>query len=129
MDFRDKWLKGLGERLSIPTLAFDEEGICQLRIDHKMVVIIYKTAEAESLLISGQLDVSHFSPHVMRRILVEGDHHLNLNIPSPVLSVSENLDKIQIRFELTQSELVVCENVIDRILYTLENWQKHLNIT
>ena len=127
MDFRDKWLRELGERLSIPSLDFDAEGICQLRINNKLVVIIYKTAEADSLLISGQVNVSHFSLHVMQRILVEGDCHLNLNFPSPVMSVSENLDKIQIRFELTQSELEVCENVIDRILYTLENWQKHLN--
>lgn len=126
MDFRNKWLFELGQRINMPALIFDTENVCRLSFDNnKFVVIICKPAETESLLLIGQLPVSNLSINLMQQMLIANRHHCNA--PIPVMSLSENLDRIQLHFKLTQLELEAGQDIIGQLLDTLEYWHMHLN--
>jgi hypothetical protein len=125
MDFRNDWLVKLGKELNIPDLAFDGDGFCQLNVDDKWKVFVYKPSEKENLLLLAHLPVMHLPVHALQQILIENRHHRQHN--APVLSLSENLDVIEIHFKLTQPELEATENIMEQLLDNLDYWHGRLN--
>jgi hypothetical protein len=125
IDFRNKWLSKLGQRLSIPELAFDDAGLCQLSLDDELTVTIYKPAETETLVVFGQLPVDYLSSELMQQMLKENRNHSKHN--APVLSLSDNLDALEVHFKLTQLELEAVEDVIGQLIGHLEYWRTSLN--
>lgn len=123
-DYRNEWLSKLGRRLSIPELAFDDAGLCQMSLDDELAVTIYKPAETEDLVVFGQLPVENLSPELMQQMLKENRNHSKRN--APVLSLSENLDAIEVHFKLLQLELEAAEDVLGLLIGHLEYWRSSL---
>ncbi|MCD6026580.1 MAG: Tir chaperone protein (CesT) family [Solimicrobium sp.] len=124
IDFRNEWLSQLGTKLGIPELVFDHAGICQMNIDPGMTVTIHKPPEEESLVLLGQLPVSNLSTALMQKMLVENrsyDPH-----PTPILSLSENLDTVEVHFRLTPLELKTADDALEKLIGNLEYWRSHL---
>ena len=123
-DFRNEWLSKLGRRLSIPELAFDDAGLCQMSLDDELAVTIYKSSETADLVVFGQLPVEQLSPELMQQMLMENRNHSKHN--APVLSLSENLDAIEVHFKLPQLELEAAEDVMGLLIGHLEYWRSSL---
>lgn len=124
MDFRHAWLYKLGQCIQIPALKFDDEGLCQLSLDGQLTVMIYKPADTDNLLLFGQLPVHHLSAEVMQQMLTENRNHYKHT--SPVLSLSEKLDTVEVHFKLTQSELEASENIMEQLIINLDYWRNAL---
>lgn len=124
MDFRNTWLSKLGQCIQIPTLAFDDGGLCQLCLDDQLTITIYKPADKDNLLLFGRLPVHHLSAKVMQHMLTENRNHSKHT--SPVLSLSENLGTVEIHFKLTQPELDATDTVMEQLIAHLEYWRTHL---
>lgn len=123
-DYRNEWLSRLGQHLSIPELAFDEAGLCQMSLNGELAVTIYKLAETEDLVVFGQLPVDYLSTELMQQMLMENRNHSKQN--APVLSLSENLDAIEVHFKLPQLEPEAAENVMRLLIGHLEYWRNSL---
>jgi hypothetical protein len=89
-----------------------------------VAVTIYKPADPTLLIVFGQIPVKHLPPQVMQKMLIENRNHSKYT--APVLSLSDNLDAIEVHFKLTQSELEAAENVMDRLVGSLEYWRDYL---
>jgi len=124
MDYRNAWLSKLGQCIRIPALTFDDEGLCQLRLDDQMIITIYKPTDTDTLLLFGQLPVHHISANVMRQMLTGNRNHCKHT--SPVLSLSENLDTVEVHFKPTQSELEATDDVMEQLISNLEYWRTYL---
>lgn len=124
MDLGIKWLCKLGERLGIPNLAFDAEGVCVLRFDRELVVFIYNATDTDNLLLFAQLPTSALSEHIMQQMLIENRRHRTGT--APVLSLSENLSYFEIHLKLSQCELEGSEDIIGQFLENLEYWNTNL---
>jgi len=120
-DFRNEWLSKLGQRLSIPELAFDDAGLCEMSLDGELAVTIYKPADTEDLVVFGQLPVDYLSSELMQQMLMENRSHVKQN--APVVSLSDNLKTIEVHLKLTQPELEAAEDVIGLLIGHLEYWR------
>lgn len=120
-DFRDEWLSQLGQRINIPELVFDGEGICQLSLDQELAVTLFKHPEVAALVLFGQLPLAHLSPELMQQMLIENRNHSK--ITAPVLSLGESLDSIEVHFKLTQQELEAVDDAIGMLIGSLEYWR------
>jgi|GEM_PF-3347847 len=120
-DFRNEWLSKLGRRLSIPELAFDDAGLCQMSLDDELAVTIYKPAETADLVVFGQLPVENLSAEIMQQMLKENRNHSKQS--APVLSLSENSDSLEVHFKLPQLELEAAEDVMGLLIGHLEYWR------
>jgi len=123
-DFRNAWLSKLGQRIQIPDLAFDDGGLCQLSFDGQLTVTIYKPVDTENLLLFGQLPVNNLRAELMQQMLTENRNHCKNT--SAVLSLSENLNTIEVHFKLTQPELDATEDIMEQLITNLEYWRTHL---
>jgi len=123
-DYRNEWLFKLGQHLSIPELEFDDAGLCQMSLNDELAVTIYKAAETEELVVFGQLPVDYLSAELMQQMLMENRNHSKQC--APVLSLSENLDAIEVHFKLPQLELEAAENVMGLLIGHLEYWRNSL---
>jgi hypothetical protein len=123
-DFRNEWLSKLGRRLSIPELAFDDAGLCQMSLDDELAVTIYKPAETDELVVFGQVPVQNLSTEVMQQMLKENRNHSKHS--APVLSLSENMDAIEVYFKLPQFELEAAEDVMGLLIGHMEYWRTSL---
>jgi hypothetical protein len=126
-DFRNEWLSKLGQRINIPELAFDDAGFCQLSLDDELTVAIYKSAEAEDLVVFGRLPVQHLSIELMQQMLMENRHHSKQN--APVISLSENLDAMELHYKLTQFDVETVDDVMGSLIGHLEYWRTNLHHT
>lgn len=120
-DNRDEWLSELGERLSIPKLAFNNAGVCLLTFDKELLVSVFKQPETSNLVLFGQLPITRLTPEMMQRMLVENRDHSKL--AAPVFSVSEDLDAIEVHFKFTQEELKSAPDPMGQLVGALEYWR------
>lgn len=125
MDPGNKWLCKLGERLGIPNLAFDAEGLCVLRLDGQLAVFIYNSTDTESLLLYAQLPIRTLSDNIMQRMLIENRNHRTRT--TPVLSLSEDLSHFEIHLKLNQFELEATDDIMGKFLENLDYW--HINLS
>lgn len=123
-DFHNEWLSKLGRRLNVPELAFDDAGLCRMPLDDELTVTIYKPAETEDLVVFGQLPIDHLSSELVEQILKENRNHSKYN--APVLSLSDNLDALEVHFKLTHLEFEVVEDVMGQLIGHLEYWRASL---
>lgn len=123
-DFRTKWLAQLGHRLSMPELAFDQAGLCQLSLDNDLLITIYSPPEtAAYLVLFGQLHVAHLSPQLMQDMLINNRNHSRH--ATPVISLSENLDAVEVHFKVNEAELVATD-IFGQLVDCLEYWRGYL---
>ena len=123
-DYRNEWLSKLGQHLSIPGLEFDAAGLCQMSLNDELAVTIFKSAETEDLVVFGQLPVGYLSSELMLQMLIENRNHSKQH--APVLSLSENLDAIEVHFKLPQLELEAAEDVMELLIGHLKYWRNSL---
>lgn len=124
-DFRNQWLFTLGQRLNIPELAFDEDGWCQMSFDDELTVAIFKPSATEDLVVLGQLPVAYLSAELMQQMLKENRNHSHPS--AAVISLSENLDSIELHFKLTTLEMETVDDVMDLLIGHLEYWRGRIN--
>jgi hypothetical protein len=120
-DFRNEWLAKLGQRLNIPELAFDDAGLCVLTLDDELLVSLCKQTDAPNLVLFGQLPISQLTPELMQRMLIENRSHGRHT--APVVSLSEDLDALEVHFKLNQDELANTEDAIGQLIGNLEYWR------
>lgn len=124
-DFRNEWLAKLGRRVNIPELAFDNAGLCQLSLDDDLVVTIYSPANTNDLVVFGQIPIAELSTELMQQMLKENRSHSRHT--APVISLSDNMDAIEVHFRLQQLELDATEDVMGLLIGHLEYWRTSLN--
>jgi len=123
-DFRNEWLSKLGRRLNIPELAFDDSGLCQMSLDDELTVTIYRPADTKDLVVFGQVPVAYLSSGLMQQMLIENRNHVKYN--APVISLSDNLDAIEVHFRFRQLDLDAVEDVMGLLIGHLEYWRASL---
>ena len=123
-DFRDEWLSGLAQRLQLPLLAFDDNGLCQLTLDQEMIITLHKAADQNYLVLFGQIPAEPILPILMQQLLIENRN--NARLSAPVLSISENLDAIEVLYKLSEDELNGNADIVEQLVGNLEHWHNRV---
>jgi len=86
-----------------------------------LTVSIYKPIDTDSLLLFGQIPIHRLPAETMQHMLTENRNHIKHR--SPLLSLSEKLDTVDVHFKLTQPELEATDNVMEQLIANLEYWR------
>ena len=120
-DFRDEWLNRLAQRMQLRELIFDQDGLCQFKLDQKFAVTIYKAANTSALTLFGQVPVNFLSADLIKQMLIENRNHANE--AAPVLSLDEHVQAIEVHLKLSPEDLDVIEDPLGLLVTSMEYWR------
>jgi hypothetical protein len=120
-DFRDEWLLNLGKRMGLPTLKFDDSGLCQLSLDQELALTLYRPEETEKLVVFGQLPTPPLSQEMMKQMLIE--NRSSARLLAPIISLSQEEDAIEIHLQLDQRDLEQGDEGLEQVVAALEYWR------
>ncbi|WP_299493382.1 hypothetical protein [uncultured Shewanella sp.] len=125
IDFRDKWLKGLKISGTDQFFTFDEKGICQLALNDDMLITLFKPEAGYQVTIFGQFHVGELSPSMQQSMLIANRN--NAINSTPIISLSENANALEVHLVLNQQELKLKPIVsLEKVIKSLKHWREQI---
>lgn len=122
-DYRDTWLTGLGQRMGLSSLSFDDDALCQLGLNNDIALVLQRTTPGDTLLAFASRAIPDPTPALLRQMLMA--NRLAARINAPVLSLSDDGFAIEAHLRLTREELATGDDDgLERLVGALEYWHE-----
>lgn len=120
-DDRQAWLADLGKQMGL-TLEFDGAGVCQLILDHELILTIHKLDQSDKLVLFGQIHTPPLPLELAKQMLKRNRSHAKLS--APVISLAPEEDAIEVHLILEPAQLEQGVQWIETLIAELEYWRE-----